>query len=344
MADKALLLMGDAPADRYLALQPDGAGVVVFDPATGAGAECCCGGTADCCMFDGGTSGCRVGCCSWGSDFTLTFSGASTAFCRRYFGLPVESIGTATRTVTCSFSVRFRCVDGVWAATCLGFDFDSNLVCPGPLNVWNRLGHRETLKGCAQMDLNLVNGCMALLFAGNPAAFGRPGLFDSITGSATTLGSGGQHAPCVGGGDQPCSFSCVTDCGTDINTGAPVRGTASRAFAASCLAYSWSAADDRPRAWAGGNDQIESHWSGSGTATITRNDDKCPCPPMTCEQFLNCFEQGLPCADLNGDGFIDPLDYAIFMNQHPDCSRTGGKQGQRVRLMVAAGVRLKVRR
>jgi hypothetical protein len=44
VSDNALLLMGDAPADRYLALQPDGSGLVVFDSTTGAGAECCCGG------------------------------------------------------------------------------------------------------------------------------------------------------------------------------------------------------------------------------------------------------------------------------------------------------------
>lgn len=366
---RALLLLEDEGA---LALNPDGSGaLVIFDPETGKGAECCC--EAACCFrvvngwgtaapcYNGHPGRCPgfPECCDWGRRFRLQVNYAG------YFtfvgGSPTGGESSCNDSRSFSFSAVFECVprfpdDGCPPIPRLLYceSFEFAFASEGSTHPFGCPTESGGGSGCGDLDDPVVrwaDGRASKRFVMEALAFwlwsGNSGAFADASLIGPTLLWFEICEPA-----NPCHVACAVD----FEDGCPPTTLQHDFITADCRSGYAVTVLDQPYCVTTGDGDYRSYYgtcSGDWKVTALVLCDEGPCPPpppppLTCDEFLACFTSGNPCADVNGDGFVDGLDYDTFMNANPDCADISrGSEDQRTRkrqarLIRRAGASMKV--
>lgn len=266
--------------NRRLAIAPGGRRVVLFDPATGKGAECCCGGASGPCANVCGSVANEIGRCPGG---TVCATDTTT-------GTPVEA-------------TRWR------------FDFAGSGSDIGPLGTssWNTAGNVEV--GWVEE----AGGCFFRVIAATGTATYKPAggvlvtvpldvaywstaPFDSrlllnqfrLRDFAGAVGASNVSAyQSFFGPPSPCNLTYTEGTAPD-----QVRWT--RTYASTCAGGAMTA-----------NYTTIPVASSRGSITFTCGItllENCLAPVRTCDEWRSLWLAGDPQADLNGDGYVDAID------------------------------------
>lgn len=349
MAQDALLLLED---DQALALHPDGDGLVVFDPETGQGAECCCEPTEPnpCCE--------TVQTAAYGPIIPTSCAGGACVQCiGSWDRIDIQMTGTATRfhknddgsggSVFPIYRVTYAVSHGIF--------FELDRVPPGDPNFpcvqrqgysgANSRSYVETLNGNPRFDHaeahRIDEGPLAFSeilghdFEHNFsvrtamawAVWGPNQLtgfaFNSILRKPNDTGTPGPYYGHIQADTQiDLNGNLVT--GKTGNQSKTLPGGATRSL-------KWSATND----CSGGSCHLEYHDLGpSGgpagkrsqndvvfdlTWTFTLRDCGTGGTFPGCAAYIAAWLAGDAAADYNGDGFVNGDDYDAFSADHPEC-------------------------
>ena len=267
--------------NRRLALAPGSRRVVLFDPATGAGGECCCGAGGGPCSGLCGSAVNAIGRCDGGTVCRLDTT----------TGTPIE----ATRW-------RF---DFTGSGSTIGF---SNPI------LWSASGSVEVgwmVEGAnCVFQIIAASGSASYTSEGNPpivtplnAAFWASGLLNPVLylnqfrlrdfASAVTAFNLTAFGAFVNGPVSPCNLTYTEGTAPD-----QIRWT--RTYSSTCSGGTMAA-----------NFTTIPVASFRGSMTFSCGItiiESCAPPPLTCNEWQSLWLAGDPRADLNGDGFVDAID------------------------------------
>jgi len=349
--DALLIIGGDDPSKPdALAIGPDG-NLIVFDPETGAGAECCCGGGEPnpCCVDtqivafgQPFPTTCTTGLCTvctgnW-DRIEIHMSGTASVFAKNDDGS-----GSANFPI---YRVNYTVSHGIFYEVVPVPEGDPDFPCKqrqGYVGA-NERHYVETLNNAPRFDYTTPRRIDygQLAFGEEPgqdftrgfssatltplmwAAWGPDQLtgfaFDSIERKPNDTGTPGPYF----------GFLSPTN---DLN-GQLVKGASGNQFkndgGGASRSMKWNAA----HTCAGGSAHWESHQIGptGGPAGKRSQNDvvvdltwtyvlrECGASAQpSCEAFIAAWLAGDNAADINGDGFLTGDDFDLFMDTRPDC-------------------------
>lgn len=331
MAQDTLLILDQ---DGALALHPDGDGLVLFDPDTGAGAECCCGGAAECCFP--GWYGCNNLLPHLGDTIAANraeFTGTASFRYRDWSkdlggggGSPTERIDTGE----VSLSLYWQGYDPGGGAGCL--------VESGELGAQSLRG-KQTLNGATLFDRTetfrrKVPASLHWGHAYPEVASYRiaewylwPDVFGAKEGTASWLLLGEVPHSGVSYRNWAHLWQQLRqrpDLGWPNSLLKECSGNYSRTLAGTVYSMVYSGAVTAGGGNFGGtyrqtsaNSAIEMDISLSWSVTLSCGGRSDAWPG--CAAFLAAWLAGDAVADVNRDGFVSGDDYDLVLAAHPEC-------------------------
>jgi hypothetical protein len=356
MAQDALLLLEN---DQALALSPDGDSLVVFDPDTGAGAECCCGGSGSgpCCKTEG-TYACLytnalhsnpTTPCGKRTEVRITGTlkeniteytpgaGLDDDKVRRTYAQKIVSTLGAFWELSDQKDPICRTTGGFLVPntrvstgkeTLPGFGYSESwsiTKTDAAFDYWGRSYINAGGDGAAPCRWDSLGN---LYGGGPPGAAGMCGAgIKTVNGGTQTGANIDPGAPVVGFFDAAyvdthCSGTATVN-GRDGNGWGPVS-TAS--YTASASATGGSFVGSLSVTTYSNNGRGGIFVSSERTVTVSVQwsvvvtlCDSGPTFPG-CAEFAAAWLAGGAMADLNGDGFVNGDDYDLFAATHPECN------------------------